>query len=68
MGKKNCGKNVLERMSFLRRSSNIHRESGNYLGFGDDRENSTLKFNCKLLEPSKENALKNLNILIIHSF
>jgi hypothetical protein len=37
LGRKNCGKNVLEKISFLRRSSNIHRESGNYLGFGDDR-------------------------------
>ncbi|WP_292387204.1 hypothetical protein [Methanosarcina sp. UBA5] len=31
------GERIAEKISFLRRSSNIHRESGNYLGFGDDR-------------------------------
>jgi len=31
-------------------------------------QNSTLIIDCKLFETSKKNALKNLNILIVHSF
>lgn len=37
LGKRIAEKMSSEKISFLRKSSNIHRESGNYLGFGDER-------------------------------
>jgi hypothetical protein len=46
------GERIAE-ISFLRRSSNILRESGYYLDSGEEKKNSTMKFNCKILNPQK---------------